>query len=315
MARVFLIIVAVLVLLVLGGGAALWFWYQNAIEGIPGETLEVQYVTEDDRFVQVSGARVRVREQGPADAPPLVLIHGFTFSLESFDAWADALDDDFRVIRYDLLGHGLTGPDPQSRYAPAERAAFLGELLDVLDIERASIAGNSLGGLVAWRFAALEPNRVERLILIDAGAYSINNVTDTPVCPPPSQVEASLRTGTLAVARFYLELVYANDDLVNDERAQEVSDMMRRAGNGQAFVDHICEFVLPDPEPDLENVTAPTLILWGGQDILIPSAHAAQLEAAIPNAEAVVFDALGHAPQEEDPAGTVAVAEAFLRGR
>ncbi|HXI87358.1 MAG TPA: alpha/beta fold hydrolase, partial [Parvularculaceae bacterium] len=154
-----------------GLAVVLFLWLRR--KGIDPRILERRYA-DGDRFLSIAGARVRVREEGPPDAPVLFLLHGFTHSLESWDGWSRTLAKRNRVIRYDLLGHGLTGPDLKKRYAPVARAAFLGEVMDALGVDAASVAGNSLGGLAAWRFAADNPARVKSLILISPGAYSIN---------------------------------------------------------------------------------------------------------------------------------------------
>lgn len=305
--RILLIILVVIA--VVAVGAALW--WRSAVQGVDPAALEARYMTPADRFVDVAGARVRVREEGPADGPPLVLVHGFSVSLESWDGWAAALSDEYRVVRYDLLGHGLTGPDPQERYAPVARAEFLAELLDALGLERVNLAGNSLGGLVAWRFAALYPERVERLVLVDPGVYSINGVTDEPA-PVPAAMAAFLRLAPEAGVRQGIEFVYADDAKVTDARVAIMRDMMRRRGVGDALVAHLKVFTLPDPEPDLARITAPTLILWGAQDIIIPPAQAEDMARAIPNARVILYDDLGHAPQEEDPERSARDARAFL---
>ena len=167
MLRSLIIVLSILALIGLGAGYATW----RAAQGEPAAALEARYAGPADRFINIDGARVRVREEGPADAPAILMIHGFTYSLETWDAWAEALKDDHRIIRYDLLGHGLTGPDPKERYAPAERAAFIGAVMDALDLPSAIIAGNSLGGLAAWRFAAASPARTDALILVSPGVY------------------------------------------------------------------------------------------------------------------------------------------------
>lgn len=296
----------VIVLVILAG--LTWLNLSNAAKGIEPAELEARYMTEADRFVVVDGARVRVREEGPEGAPAIVLIHGFTHSLETWDAWADALKGESRVIRYDLLGHGLTGPDPAQRYSPAERAAFLGELLDALDVDSAVLAGNSLGGTIAWRFAALEPDRVEALVLVDPGLYDVAGVEDAPA-EPPAPVAFFLRYSP----RFMMTpFIFADPEAVPAERVEEMQAMMRRRGNNQAFFDHLAEFTLPDPSAILAGLDAPVLLIWGEEDRLFPVEHGERAAATLPNAELVVIPGAGHAPHEEAPEASLAALRAFL---
>lgn len=303
------IIVAVLVVAALGlTGLALW----STTRGINPKALEAKYMTPEDRFVVVDGARVRVREQGPKDAPPIVLVHGFTFSLESWNAWASELARKHRVIRYDLLGHGLTGPDPERRYSVAARVAFQVKLMNTLGIEKADIAGNSLGGLIAWRIAAEHPERVGRLILIDPGVYSINGVTERPVAPP-SPLKAYFLSAPEAGVFAAVASLYGDPKKLDPGRLKVIRDMMRRRGNGAAFIEHVEQFTLPAPDAELGKITAPTLILWGEADRLIPPAQGERMKAAIKDAALIRYPGVGHLPQEEAPAASLADALEFLR--
>ncbi|NWG71230.1 MAG: alpha/beta hydrolase [Parvularculaceae bacterium] len=303
-------LLAVLALVVLGAAAA-GFVVWKATQGLDPAELEARYAAGVDRFIDVEGLRVRIREEGPADGPPIVLLHGFVVSLESFDGWARELSDEYRVIRFDLAGHGLTGPDPEKRYAPLERAEFVGAVMDALGIERAVIGGNSLGGLAAWRFAAAHPDRVTALVLVSPGAFPNQYVSDEPVAPPAAMV-AFLRTATPTAVRKALEGVYHDDARITEARVALMSDMMRRRGNGQAFIDSINEFSLPDPTADLATIEAATLILWGEEDIVIPVAQASMMARAIPGSKLIVYPRIGHVPQEEDPATSAADVRAFL---
>jgi len=266
------------------------------------------------RTIAMDGAQIRVSEEGPADAPVIILLHGFTMSLESWDGWAERLSADYRIIRYDLLGHGLTGPDPLTRYAPDERVEVLEALLDTLGIERATFGGNSFGGLVAWRFAAAHPERVDQLILVDSGAYSIYGVTEEPV-PVPDMMRAYLTHAPMAGVEASAAQIYADLSRLPEGRIEQIQQMMAQPGNGEAFVGHLEEFVLPDPTEDLGHVAAPTLILWGEADRIVPLDHAARIEAAIPDARLITYPGVGHAPQEEIPAQTAADVRAFLESR
>lgn len=309
--RTILIIAGVLLALVFLALGAGYLWYKNQAGGEPASALETRYMTENDRFVDVSGARVRVREEGPVNGDVLILIHGFSFSLESWDGWAERLSEDYRVIRYDLLGHGLTGPDPQERYAPQARAEFLAELMDSLEIEHASLAGSSLGGTIAWRFAAAFPHRVDHLILVDPGVFQFNEVGDEPV-EPPAAIQAFLQLAPEAGIRQSLAFTYADPASVSEARVQTIIDMMRREGNGEAFVEHIRQFTMPDPAALLSQITAPTLILWGGRDLMIPASHGPRVAAAIANSQLIIYDDLAHAAHEDDPERTVADVLTFL---
>lgn len=301
------ILLAIIVAVITAGG----FYYLKVTGGSGASALEEIYLTENDRFVEIGGARVRVREEGPADAAPILLVHGFTHSLETWDGWAEALKSDYRVIRYDLLGHGLTGPDPKERYAPTERAAFIGDFMNALGIDYAVIAGNSLGGLAAWRFAADNPERVDGLILISPGAFPLNGAGDEPA-EIPAAMKAYLLTAPEAGVRASAGLIYGDDAKVTDERVAVMRDMIRRKGNGAAMIKSLEEFTLPDPAADLARVTAPTIIMWGEGDSIIPIEQGRRIEKLIPGARMIVYPGVGHAAQEEAPTQTVADALEFL---
>lgn len=262
-----------------------------------------------DRFVTVEGVRFRIREEGPRSAPPIILIHGFTFSLESWDGWAADLARDHRVIRYDLAGHGLSGPDPHGQYGTAERVRQLGRLMDRLGIARATIAGNSFGGLVAWNFAVAQPNRVDRLILVDSAAYSINGVTEKPV-PVPDMMRGYLLDPKPAAVAFSAGAIFAHPERLSADRLTLMQAMIAR--NGPALVAHLEQFTLPDPRPALGRITVPTLVLWGRADKVIPVAQASELAAAIKGSKLIIYDDVGHAPQEEAAAASMADVRAFL---
>ncbi|WP_429912854.1 alpha/beta fold hydrolase [Glycocaulis sp.] len=264
-----------------------------------------------ERTVEAAGMSWRVREDGPADAPAIVLMHGFSHSLEGFEGWAEALSDSYRVIRLDLPGHGVTGPHPGGAYSNEDTAAQVAELLDALALERFVIGGNSLGGLVAWRYAAAHPERVAGLVLVSPGGYSINNVGDEPV-EVPLPVQMYLRLAPDAGVRMATETLYGDPSRLSDARVAEIAQMMRQPGIGEALIARLQQFTLPDPQPVLATIAAPALILWGAEDRMIPAEHGERFADAMPDARLITYEGAGHVAMEEIPAETAADVRAFL---
>ena len=292
-------------------GLAWHFLGKSRAPSVPQASIDSPYWREADRLVDVDGVTARVRVEGPDGAPVIVLVHGFSHSLESWDAWAADLSSDHRVVRMDLPGHGLTGPDPQARYSVPQTVDFLAGLVDALDLQSFTLAGNSLGGLVAWRYAADHPDRVDHLVLLAPGGYSINGVTAEPVAVPMA-VNFYLTQAPEPVVSAATAALYGDPSRMDPAVPARIHALMRGEGVGQAMVERLQVFTLPDPESDLARVSVPTLILWGGRDGMVPTEHAARFEAAIDGAELIVYDDLGHVVQEEDPARTLADLRAFL---
>ncbi|WP_203291392.1 alpha/beta fold hydrolase [Maricaulis parjimensis] len=300
------------IVLIVAAGAAWLLLGRAGPDAEPVAAIESPYWWDAaDQLVDVDGVTARVRIEGPDDAPAIVLVHGFSHSLESWDGWAADLSADYRVIRMDLPGHGLTGPDPQARYSVPQTVDFLAGLMDALEIDQAYLAGNSLGGLVAWRYAVDHADRVQGLVLVSPGGFSINGVTEDPV-PVPIGVSFFLTQAPEAMVAAATGALYGDSTRMDPSVPTRVHALMRRDGVGEAMVERLEVFTLPDPEADLARVTAPTLILWGERDAMVPVDHAAQFEAAMPDAQVILYPDLGHVAQEEDPARTLADVRSFL---
>ncbi|MBF7731048.1 alpha/beta fold hydrolase [Pseudomonas sp. N040] len=304
--------VLLLVLLALGGLLAL-SWAPD----LPLAELKARWAPAPSTFIEVQGMSVHVRDEGPRDDPtPLLLLHGTSSSLHTWEGWAAALKATHRVIRVDLPGFGLTGPFPDGDYRMAHYSAFIAGLLDALQVERVVLAGNSLGGQIAWETALAWPQRVSRLILVDAAGFPMQS-TSVPIgfriaripelAPlvgkilPRSMIESSVRN------------VYGDPERVTAQLVERYYQLTLRPGNRQALVQRFSQ--RDDPrlnQPRISRLGLPTLIIWGGRDGLIPPEHAALFQAAIKGSEVSMFETLGHVPQEEDAAATVAVVEAFL---
>jgi len=289
-----------------------WSWAPD----IPVDQLKARWAQPPSQFIDVGGLQVHLRDEGPRTDPlPIVLVHGTSASLHTWEGWASELKKTRRVIRFDLPGFGLTGPNAANDYSMDVYVRFVTALLDKLGVQRFVIAGNSLGGEVAWAVAHALPQRVDRLILVDAAGYRIESVSiplgfrvaGTPGLRslmakvlPPGLIEKSVRN------------VYGDPSRVTPELVTLYTDMARRAGNRQALRQRLAQRDT-GREQDIKQLKLPTLILWGGQDRLIPPAYAQRFAADIAGSRLVMFEQLGHVPQEEDPAATVAAVHEFLR--
>lgn len=275
------------------------------------EELKPKYESAASKFAPIDGVNVHYRDEG--SGPPLVLVHGTSSSLHTWDGWVAKLSTHRRVIRLDLPGYGLTGPAPDHDYSAARYARVVAKLLDHLGVERADVAGNSLGGRIAMTFALDHPARVRKLVLIDAAGLSgqrlpgIFRLARTPV------LNRLLRwvTPRMIVEKNVAE-VYGEPSRVTDELVDRYYDLLRREGNRQATIDRFMNLADPDLDARLGEIHVPVLLEWGARDVWIPLPFAHRLQSAIAGAKLVTYPDCGHVPMEELPDATAADADAFL---
>jgi len=275
------------------------------------DEARAQWMTDEDRLVDAAGQTWRVRESGPEQGPALILIHGFSHSLETWEPLADALESDRRVIRFDLPGHALTGPRADGAYSVPATVDQIAALLDDIAPDRFVIGGSSLGGLVSWRYAADHPDRVDGLVLISPGGYPNLGVGDDPA-PVPAQVRLFLTTAPDAGVRAATGALYADPGRIGDDQIERIGALMRVEGVGPALVERIEQFTLPDPNPVLREIDAPTVIIWGARDAMIPPTHGPRFAAAMPDAELVLIEDAGHMPHAEQAGEVSGVVRGFL---
>ena len=147
------------------------------------EDLVGRWASPSSTFVDIKGLKVHLRDEGPReDTVPIVLIHGTASSLQTWEGWVAALKEQRRVITFDLPGFGLTGPNARDDYRIESFVLFVLDVLDMLGVQLCVLGGNSLGGDIAWHIAVAAPERVERLILVDAAGYSMPE--SEPICSP-----------------------------------------------------------------------------------------------------------------------------------
>lgn len=292
------------------------YLYSNLAYDKSVTELSKRWAPEPSKFLNVAGMNIHYRDEGPkSDKAPIVLIHGTSASLHTWDGWVEELKAQRRVIRFDLPAFGLTGPDPQNNYTIEHYAEVVIAVLDKLKVDNSVLAGNSLGGYIAWATAVFYPDRVSKLILVDASGYPYDpesvplafKLSQNPIASrllknvlPKSLVEKSIKN------------VYGNPDLVTEELVNRYYELSLREGNRSALKARF-EQTLPGALIEkIHTINVPTLLIWGRKDRLIPLKFGKQFEQEIVNSELIVFDDLGHVPHEENPQATVSAVLKFL---
>ena len=277
--------------------------------------LRGKYDDPSTHYLDVDGTRLRVRESGSKDRPAMILLHGFGSSLETWQPWAQALSDRYRVVRLDLPGCGLSDPDSTGDYSDSRTLAILRHLMEQLEIQNAVFVGNSMGGRIAWRFAAAYPEQVSELILISPDGFASPGFA----YGKPPQVPTALKLMKYFLPKAFirpnLAAAYADPTRLSDATIDRYYDLLLATGNRAAMIDRMQQTVLVDPVPLLRQIHAPTLLLWGEQDQLIRFSNSADYLRALPNARLVSFPHLGHVPHEEAPVESLQPLESFLAQR
>lgn len=315
MKRVVQIAVSLVLLLLISLAAAVaWNWAPDRSLA----DLKPRWALPPSEFLAIDGMLVHLRDQGPRDDPaPIVLLHGTSASLHTWEGWVAVLQAKRRVISLDLPGFGLTGPFPDGDYRMAHYSAFLANVLDQLQVPRAVVAGNSFGGQLAWQFALDHPQRVERLVLVDAAGYP-RNATSIPIGFRLAQIPALAPLMANLLPRAMIEAsvrnVYGDPSQVTDELVDRYYELTLRAGNRAALSQRFNQAEAGQAYSRITALKMPTLIIWGGRDQLIPPVNGEYFKRDIEGSRLVLFENLGHVPQEEDSARTVAVLKRFLEG-
>ncbi len=311
--RIFKALLFLAVLLVVVAGFMIAFsWAPDKA----AEELIGRWAPPPSTFVDVKGLKVHMRDEGPRNDPaPLVLIHGTSASLHTWEGWVNALKTRRRVITMDLPGFGLTGPNARNDYSSDAYRQFILDLLDTLSVQRCVLGGNSLGGDIAWHVAVASPSRVERLILVDSAGYPLTSqsmpivftIANTPVLN-----QLILYTQPRGMVASSLRSVYGDPARVTPQLVDRYDQLTLRQGNRRALLRRFQQMDFGAQAGLIKTIRQPTLILWGGRDKLIPPDDARRFQSDIANSRLVIFDGLGHVPQEEDPDRTAAEVISFL---
>ncbi|WP_336986074.1 alpha/beta hydrolase [Altererythrobacter aquiaggeris] len=272
------------------------------------QKMRAKYGGEPSQFLALEdGLTVHFRDEGPENAPVIMLLHGSSADLHTWQPWVDALKDDYRVIRFDQIGHGLTGPAPDDNY---EMAAFTGTITQVADrlgLKKFILGGNSMGGGIAMAYALENPDRLDGLVLVDASGAPVKrdtrgggNLAYKITAIPGLRNLMTQITPRSLIEQSYARSVY-NQDIVTPEAVDRYWEMLRYPGNRAATLKRFDVARVPFTSGQAEGMRVPTLVMWGEEDSLIPFAASAWFTRHIPNSAEVSYPQIGHLPMEETP--------------
>ena len=300
-------LLALLLLLLVCFVVASWIY-----RDIPKAELEAKYATADSRFMMIDGARIHYMDQG--EGPVLILIHAQFSSLFGWEPWVEGLKDNYRVIRFDLTSHGLTGPDPSGDYTMARTMYLTEQFIEQLQLDTFSIAGTSVGGTTAMRYSASHPERVEKLILLSPGALEgreqmknrrnqLGLLKVLEYIMPRSLPRAMLRMG------------FGNPDNVPEALVDRWHDLWLLEGQRAAEISRLGSYIPGDIESVVRGIKAPTLLLWGEANHQAHIDQAPVFMALLENAassELITYPGVGHMAVQEAGAMMVPDVRAFL---
>lgn len=287
---------------------------------IPYEELEAEYANAESEYLDLpSGVRLHYRDQGPTEAPVLVMVHGFAASLHTWEPWVDLLDDRYRVITLDLPGHGLTRA-PEGYDASTMRfVETLDAFADAKGLAHFTLVGNSMGGAVSWNYALANPARLDALVLVNAAGWRPSEVGEEESNGPPPIVFSLIRAPVLGplirnletrpLAAQGLRSAFIDRSKVDDAMIDRYVELSRAPGHREILVSIAQDGAAAE---SMSEITTPTLVMHGAIDNLIPVSAGRYYATTIPGAELVVFENVGHVPMEEIPAQSAQALTAFL---
>jgi pimeloyl-ACP methyl ester carboxylesterase len=275
--------------------------------------LAETYTNDNSKFFHYRGDNIHYRVEGNSDegAPVLIMLHGIMASLQTWDGWVEHLKEKYRIVRLDVPGFGLSGAISDGDTSIEGIVDRINALMNHLELDKAVLIGNSLGGYISWSFAAEHPERVQALVLLDAAGYPMQLPLIMKLFTTP-YLRHLVRVATPQfIVRYILGEVYGDKRRIAEEKIPCYQDMMLHKGNPLSLLKIFEELDNMTPERVAE-VTAPTLIQWGEKDIWITPKNAPLFHRDIKGSELIMYPGVGHVPMEEIPEQSVKDAEAFL---
>lgn len=283
---------------------------------MPIANLNTLYANENSQWMNINGMRIHYRDEGNQNGQPIVLIHGILSSLHTWDEWHKDLTKDYRIIRLDIPGFGLTGgPENPDDYSESLLHSSFEKFIAQLQLDDFILVGNSLGGFIAAQYAANNTDKVKKLILIDpAGApQDLPFILSLASMPGINTLAANVFPPFIVA--MGVKDVYGDQERITKANMVRYIHLSLRPGAKQAYANTIAMLDEKNSKQaplNFASITAPTLLMWGEKDIWVPAALSEQWLANISNSTLITYPDAGHVPMEEIPQQTLQDALTFI---
>lgn len=303
--------------------------YSGIYFDIPRDDLVKKYAIGTSKFLELNdGSKIHYRDEGGIDKPVIVLLHGFNGSLFNFEKMVPLLIEDFRLISIDLPGFGLTGVVPTHNYSTLNSMNVISEVAKRLEIENFSIAGNSMGGGIAWRYAIEYPKKIQYLILLSSsGIYDSDEIKNIEKETKESPIVWKLMRSDFisTFLSYYTPKFFASQglkssvydpDLATPELASQFHELTLMKGSREAILSRFSSSAYRNEGVDiLTTIKAPTLIIHGQEDNIIPFSSSINLNKYIEDSVLKIYPEVGHLPMYEAPENTANDIKKFIEFR
>lgn len=280
--------------------------------------MRAKYGGPPSQFLVLGDAQtIHLRDEGPKDAPAIILLHGSNADLNAWQPWTDRLKGEFRIIRFDQIGHGLTGPASDGDYSQTAFVKTVDQVADKLGLEKFVLGGNSMGGGIALAYALAEPERLNGLILVDASGAPVKrdngggNIGFTIARLPVINRLITQITPRQIIQRSLSQSV-SNQAVVTPQAVDRYWELLRYPGNRAATLARFAVVRQSFAATQVQQMQVPTLIIWGEEDGLIPFAAADWFAKNLPVSSSISYPEIGHLPMEEAPEKSAAAVREWL---
>ena len=270
------------------------------------EWLRRKYGSTPSQFITLpNGVIAHLRDEGDSEARPIVLVHGHSEDLHTWNGLVERLIGKFRVIRFDLRRHGLTGPAPDNEYNLESYVSDLSMIINQIGIDGFVLVGHSMGGRISVKYTMENQDKVNGLVLVSASGAPRKENTPLPM---------ALRLMRNPLGRFFLKRIWSRNlakkslsDMVFDESSitdREIDRLWEFSKYPRSMDAMFREFTQTwdDFEPtEVRGIVTDSLLIWGEEDTICPESMGRWYDSQLLKSTMVGLPNIGHSPQFECP--------------